>query len=75
MAQTERRGIPIDLALLTTIRKHWDGMRLDLVAEMDQPFGCYEIIDGRPHWRREWFKAYTRRNGMSWPILAASFAS
>jgi hypothetical protein len=67
MAQAERRGIPIDLPLLNTIREHWDGMRLDLVAEMDQPFGIYEIEDGRPHWRRERFKAYVRRNRMSWP--------
>jgi DNA polymerase I len=68
MAQAERRGIPMDLPQLSRIRHHWDGMRADLVVEMDRPFGIYEIDkDGIPHWRRENFEAYVRRNGMSWP--------
>ena len=44
-------------------------MRLDLVTELDRPFGCYEIVDGVAHWRREWFADCVRRNGMSWPRL------
>lgn len=67
IAQQERRGIPLDLPLLNRIRHHWDGMRTDLVSELDRPFGCYEIIDGVAHWRKERFTAYVRRNGMSWP--------
>jgi hypothetical protein len=68
IAQQERRGVPIDLALLNTIREHWDGMRADLVREMDQPFGIYEFDDaGQPHWRRERFKDYVRRTRMTWP--------
>jgi hypothetical protein len=30
------------------------------VAEMDRPFGCYEIVKGEAHWRKERFKAYVR---------------
>jgi hypothetical protein len=67
MAQTERRGVPMDLSVLNSIRSHWDGMRLDLVAELDRPFGIYEIKDGQPHWRKANFEAYLRRNGMTWP--------
>jgi hypothetical protein len=67
IAQQERRGVPLDLPVITRLRRRWDGMRADLVSELDRPFGCYEIIDGVPHWRRDWFKALTRRNGMSWP--------
>jgi len=67
MAQTEHRGVPLDLAMLSRIRRNWDGMRLDLVMEMDRPFGIYEIEDGQPHWRKENFKALVRRHGMAWP--------
>src|SRR5262249_49554832 len=67
MAQQERRGIPTDLPLLTRTRGHWKGMRLDLVSELDRPFGCYEIVDGEAHWRKERFANCVRRNGMIWP--------
>jgi hypothetical protein len=43
LAQQERRGAPIDGAWLSRIRRHWTGMRLDLVNELDRPFGIYEI--------------------------------
>jgi hypothetical protein len=67
MAQAEHRGVPMDLPTLSQVRHHWDGMRLDLVTELDRPFGIYEIVNGQPHWRKENFKAYVRRMGMSWP--------
>jgi hypothetical protein len=69
IAQQERRGPPINRPLLTRIRGHWPGMQLDLVTELDRPFGCYEIVDGRPHWRKELFTNYVRRNGWIWPRL------
>jgi hypothetical protein len=67
MAQAERRGVPMDLPTLSHIRQHWDGMRVDLVTEIDRPFGIYEIKDGKPHWRNENFENFVRRTGMSWP--------
>ena len=67
MAQTERRGVPLDLPSLSRIRPNWSGMQLDLVAEMDRPFGVYEIEGGKPHWRNENFEALVQRNGWSWP--------
>jgi hypothetical protein len=67
MAQQERRGIPLDGRLLAQIRRHWSGMRLDLVRELDRPYGIYEIEDGEPHWRKERFANYLRRNRMAWP--------
>src|SRR5262249_10609650 len=66
-AQQERRGVPLDGPLLARARRHWQGMRADLVTELDHPFGCYEIEDGVAHWRKERFAAYVRRNRMSWP--------
>jgi hypothetical protein len=41
VAQQERRGVPLDLPTVTRIRQHWDGMRTDLVSELERPFGCY----------------------------------
>jgi DNA polymerase I len=69
IAQQERRGVPLDLLLLTRIRDRWQGMRLDLVTELDRPFGCYEIVNGVAHWRKERFANYVRRNGMTWRRL------
>src|SRR5262249_5319259 len=70
MAQTERRGVPMDLPELTRTRQHWDGVQLDLVTEIDRPFGIYEISGGKPHWRKENFEAYVRRNRVAWPRYA-----
>ena len=47
IAQQERRGIPMDGVLLARLRDQWQNMRLDLVTELDRPFGCYEVVDGR----------------------------
>jgi hypothetical protein len=66
-AQQERRGVPTDLTLLDPIRAHWDDMRVDLVTEMDRPFGCYEIANGEAHWRKERFAAFVQRNRLPWP--------
>jgi DNA polymerase family A len=65
-ARQEHRGVPLDLPLLDRTRHSWDGMRLDLVTELDGPFGIYEIVDGKPHWRRDRFVDYVRRNHMTW---------
>jgi DNA polymerase-1 len=69
MAKQERRGVPLDGSTLTRVRQHWRGMKVDLVNELDRPFGCYEIVDGAAHWRKERFADLIRRNGMSWPRI------
>src|SRR5262249_46759011 len=71
-AQQGRRGVPVDGLKFTQLRQHWDGMRTGLVTELDRPFGCYEIDEnGKPHWRKERFAEYLRRNHMSWLRLAS----
>ena len=67
IAQQERRGVPMDGALLARLRDQWQNMRLDLVTELDRPFGCYEIVNGVAHWRKQRFADYVRRHRMSWP--------
>jgi DNA polymerase-1 len=67
VAQQERRGVPLDKPLLDRIQTQWNAIQVDLVTALDRPFGIYEIKDGKPHWRKERFANYVRRNRMSWP--------
>ena len=69
IAQQERRGIPMDGALLARLRHRWQDIRLDLVTELDRPFGCFEVVNGRAHWRKQRFADYVHRHRMSWPTL------
>jgi DNA polymerase family A len=72
IAKQERRGLSVDLPLLTRFRTQWDAIRCDLVIEND-PAGIYEIVDGRPHWRQQQFADYLQRSGLAsfWPRLAS----
>ena len=70
IAKIEHRGLPIDLPLLTRLRRHWDGMRTDMVTELD-PFGIYEIVGGVAHWRNERFEAFVAHYKLSWPRLVS----
>jgi DNA polymerase family A len=70
-AQQERRGVPLDLPLYNRICNRWKDIKLDLVTEVDKPFGCYEIVKGEPHWRKDWFKNLVRRHRLPWPTLAS----
>jgi DNA polymerase-1 len=74
LARQERRGVPIDGSLLAPARQHWYGMQVDLVAELDRPFGCYEIVDGKAHWRKERFAHLVRSRGMAWPTTESGAA-
>jgi DNA polymerase-1 len=67
VAQQERRGVPLDQPLLARVNTQWSAIQNDLVAKLDRPFGVYEIEDGKPHWRKQRFADYVRRNRMSWP--------
>ena len=57
--------------MLGHIREHWEEMRTDLVVAMDSPFGCYEIEDGKAHWRMHLFEDLIRRRGYAWPMLGS----
>jgi hypothetical protein len=69
-AQHQHRGIPVDGPQLARLRPNWQPMRLDLVAEVDQKFGCFEVVNGVPHWREQKFAEYIRAHRMSWPLRA-----
>jgi hypothetical protein len=57
IAQQERRGVPVNLRKLTSLRAQWDPIRCDLVTSYN-PGDIYEIVDGRPHWREQKFIDY-----------------
>jgi hypothetical protein len=67
LALQERRGVPINLPKLEAIRAQWDPIRCDLVRTKDRAYGCYEIEDGKPHWRSRFFADYIKRHRMAWP--------
>ena len=69
-AQQERRGIPLS-PMLDRLKERWDEMQRELVVEMDREYGVYEFdADGKPHWRKHLFAAYTQRHNMAWPTYA-----
>lgn len=68
-AKHEHRGIPVDLPFISQVRDRWQDIKIDVVRDLDQPYGCYEIVDGEAHWRDELFAAYLTRKQISWPRL------
>lgn len=65
----ERRGVPIGMAGHERIAEHWSGIKAALVESVDRTFGCYDIVDGEPHFRIEKFQAYLRAEKLQWPTL------
>ena len=70
IAKIEHRGLPIDLPLLSRLRRHWEGMRTDMVTALD-PFGVYEIVNGVAHLRMQRFEAFVAHYRLQWPRLAS----
>jgi DNA polymerase family A len=68
-AKHEHRGIPVNLTHIEQVRGMWQDIKVDLVREMDAPYGCYEIVDGQAHWRDALFAAYLTRTQIPWPRL------
>jgi hypothetical protein len=63
IAKQERRGLPVDLPLLTRLRTQWDALKCNLVSTQDR-FGVYDIVDGVPHWRKKKFANFLVRTGL-----------
>jgi len=73
----EYRGTPIPVTEHERIAGYWNAIKADLVTDVDRQYGCYEIVDGEPHFREgeedgnsEYgFRAYLRRERITWPRL------
>ncbi|WP_200869751.1 DNA polymerase [Mycobacterium asiaticum] len=62
-ARMERAGVPIDSATLERLRKHWAGIKLDLVRAIDNDYGVY---DGTT-FKAGLFAGYLANNHIDWP--------
>lgn len=63
VARMERRGVPIDVPGMVTLRGRWAGVERSLIARVDDAFGVY---DG-DHFDAAAFEEYLSRNGVGWP--------
>ena len=63
IAKQQRRGIPMDGAAAAPAAAAWQRHASSIWSpRLDRPFGCFEIVDGKPHWRKKQFAAYVHRN-------------
>jgi hypothetical protein len=67
IAKQERRAPPINLAALTRLNERWNDIKVDLVTTFDRDYGCYEIVDGVPHFRDHRLLEYAQRERIDWP--------
>lgn len=65
VAGMEWTGIPIDTGMLALISEKWESIKLDLIREMDAPYGVYD----NGTFREERFAAYLARQNIPWPLL------
>jgi DNA polymerase-1 len=70
IAKIEQRGLPTDQPMLTRLRRHWEGMRTDMVTALD-PFGVYEIVNGVAHFRMQRLEVFVAYYRLQWPRLAS----
>jgi hypothetical protein len=61
----EDRGIPVDTRMLARLRESWDGIKLDLIAEIDAEYGIYEGST----FKLARFEAWLAASGIGWPRL------
>ena len=65
VARMEFCGIPLDLALLTRLREHWQNIQLRLVEAVDPES---EVYQGRS-FNEQLFEVYLQKHGIAWPRL------
>jgi hypothetical protein len=62
-ARMEFAGIPIDVPTLEKLRTRWDGIKGELIAEIDADYGVFNGLT----FKQDRFAAYLRRNNIAWP--------
>ena len=67
VAEMQHRGIPIDLALLNRLDQHWDQIKVNLIASVDDAFGVY--VDGS--FKEPLFETYLAQAKIAWPRLGS----
>jgi DNA polymerase-1 len=65
VAAMEFHGVPIDVAALDQLRRHWDGIQSELISRID---GDYGVFDGLT-FKHDRFAEWLARAGLPWPLL------
>ncbi len=65
VARIEWAGVPVDVSTLQRLRGAWDGIKAELIRDVDQDFGVYE---GQT-FKRNRFEAHLINSGIAWPRL------
>jgi hypothetical protein len=63
VAQMEALGIPIDMESLRRLREGWEGIRDELIEQVDRDYGVFSGVKFNP---RRW-QAWLNRRGIPWP--------
>ncbi len=63
VARMEHTGIPIDVPMLNMLRRHWDDIKLGLIADIDKDYGVYEGTTFKAGLFASWLDA----EGIAWP--------
>ncbi len=63
VARMEHTGVPIDTIPLNLMRRHWDGIQVQLIAEVDRDYGVFE---GRT-FKQGHFAVWLAENRIPWP--------
>jgi DNA polymerase-1 len=67
LSHAEYGGTPIDLRMLNRLRQYWPRIQDLLITEID---GSFDVFEGRV-FKRDKFKSYLQREGLSWPLLSS----
>ncbi len=67
VARMERAGVPIDTTMHQRMVGSWDGIKRQLVTEIDPAFGVFDGLI----FKADKFSDYLRRAGIDWPRLAS----
>ncbi|EMI19531.1 DNA polymerase I [Rhodopirellula maiorica SM1] len=63
VAKMEHVGIPIDMQMLSLLRRQWEAIREGLIESINGPFGVYE----GQSFKRDRFATYLTQNEIPWP--------
>jgi hypothetical protein len=69
LSAQEYRGTPVPLAEHERISGCWNDIKVDLVTAIDRQYGCYDIVDGEPHFSEKKFRRYCDHKKIQWPVL------
>jgi hypothetical protein len=65
VARMEWTGVPIDVPRFELLRQHWDGLKENLISEVDAD---YHVFDGVT-FKNDRFSSWLQRKSIPWPLL------